>query len=101
MCMRRRFRTLPFRFCSFFRRSEVEQELRDELHDHLERKARELLAAGSAGYVRGSRDCRAPRLAGPPPDGAMALEKKGEFVDRARGHEVHGCACKNGSTPSR
>jgi len=31
---------LPFRFCSFFRRSEVEQELRDELHDHLEGKTR-------------------------------------------------------------
>ena len=98
MRLRRWFRTLPFRFRSFFRRSEVVQELRDELHDPLERKTRELIAAGSAGYVCGSRDCVTTRLAGPPPDGAMALEKKGEatlkgeFLDRARGHEVHRCA---------
>lgn len=82
MRMRRGFRTLPFRICSFFRRSEVEQELRDELHDHL-------LAAGSAGYVRGSRDCLAPRQR---VHRRMALEKKREFLGRARGHEVHGCA---------
>lgn len=53
MRLRRWFRTLPFRFCSFFRRSEVVEELRDELHDHLERKRRELIAADSAGDVRG------------------------------------------------
>lgn len=61
---RRWFCTWPFRFRPFLRLSEVDEELRGELHDHLERKTRELIAAGSAGCVRGSRDCVAARLEG-------------------------------------
>lgn len=78
MRMRRRFRTLPFRFCSFFRRSEVEQELRDELHDHLERKTRDSLLP-AAGYVRGSRDCLAPRLAVHRPVGPWRSRRRASF----------------------
>jgi predicted permease len=40
------FYTLPLRLRSFFRRKQVDQELEDELHDHLERQIKENLAAG-------------------------------------------------------
>ena len=87
---RRWFCPWPFRFRPFLRRSEVDEELRGELHDHLERKTRELIICrlGGAACV-GPRDCVAARLANPPADGAMALAEgqghvRGEFLDRAR-----------------
>ena len=40
------FYTLPLRLRSFFRRKQVDQELEDELRDHLERQIKENLAAG-------------------------------------------------------
>ncbi|HEX4664053.1 MAG TPA: ABC transporter permease, partial [Terriglobales bacterium] len=40
------FYTLPLRLRSFFRREQVDTELRDELRDHLEQQIRENLAAG-------------------------------------------------------
>ena len=46
MRFQRWFHTLPLRFRSLFRRSEVEGELCDELQDHLERKTQEYVAAG-------------------------------------------------------
>lgn len=41
-----RFYTLPLRLRSFFRRKQVDQELKDELRDHLEQQIKENLAAG-------------------------------------------------------
>src|SRR6202521_5399450 len=38
--------TLPLRLRSFFRRKQVDQELKDELRDHLEQQIKENLAAG-------------------------------------------------------
>jgi macrolide transport system ATP-binding/permease protein len=38
--------TLPLRFRSFFRRQQVDQELTDELRDHLDQQIQENLAAG-------------------------------------------------------
>ena len=40
------FRTVPLRLRSFFRRNQVDQELKDELHDHLEQQIRENIATG-------------------------------------------------------
>jgi macrolide transport system ATP-binding/permease protein len=40
------FYTLPLRLRSFFRRKQVDQELEDELRDHIERQIKENLAAG-------------------------------------------------------
>jgi predicted permease len=40
------FYTLPLRLRSFFRRKQVDQELKDELRDHLEQQIKENLAAG-------------------------------------------------------
>jgi predicted permease len=40
------FHTLPMRLRSFFRRKQVDQELEDELRDHLEQQIQEYLAAG-------------------------------------------------------
>src|SRR5215472_3657164 len=40
--------TVPLRLRSLFRKAEVESELSAELEDHLDRKARELIATGSA-----------------------------------------------------
>ncbi|HEY3617702.1 MAG TPA: permease prefix domain 1-containing protein, partial [Candidatus Sulfotelmatobacter sp.] len=40
------FYTLPLRLRSFFRREQVDTELRDELRDHLEQQIRENVAAG-------------------------------------------------------
>lgn len=40
--------TVPLRLRSLFRKAEVESELSEELEDHLDRKARELIATGSA-----------------------------------------------------
>jgi hypothetical protein len=40
------FYTFPLRFRSLFRRRQVEQELSDELQDHLERKTGEYIASG-------------------------------------------------------
>ncbi len=40
------FHTLPMRLRSFFRRKKVDQELEDELRDHLEQQIQEYLAAG-------------------------------------------------------
>ncbi len=38
--------SLPLRVRSFFRRDQVDQELKDELRDHLEQQIQENLAAG-------------------------------------------------------
>ena len=46
MSLQRWFRTLPLRLRSLLRRDDVEQELREELDDHLLRKTREYVAAG-------------------------------------------------------
>ena len=43
---KRWFYTLPLRLRSLLRREEMEQELSEELQDHLERKTREFVAAG-------------------------------------------------------
>ena len=40
------FYTLPLRLRSFFRCNQVDQELKDELRDHLEQQIKENLAAG-------------------------------------------------------
>src|ERR1019366_2117463 len=40
------FYTLPLRLRSFFRRKQVDQELNDELRDHLEQQIKENLATG-------------------------------------------------------
>ena len=38
--------TIPHRLRSLFRRNQLEQDLDDELHDHIERKTQLYLAAG-------------------------------------------------------
>src|SRR5436853_6631282 len=38
--------TIPLRMRSLFRRAQTDQELDDELHDHLERKTEEYVAQG-------------------------------------------------------
>jgi len=40
------FYALPLRLRSFFRRKQVDLELKDELRDHLEQQIKENLAAG-------------------------------------------------------
>ena len=40
------FYTLPLRLRSFFLRKQVDQELEDELRDHIEQQVKENLAAG-------------------------------------------------------
>jgi predicted permease len=48
MPFERWLRTLPLRFRSLFRRSEVEQELDDEIRDHIERQTAANISAGMA-----------------------------------------------------
>src|SRR5262245_22057474 len=40
--------TIPLRLRSLFRRAQTDQELADELHDHLERKTEDYVAKGIA-----------------------------------------------------
>jgi len=51
------FHTLPMRLRSFFRRKKVDQELEDELRDHLEQQIQEYLAAGMSPRTRATRHC--------------------------------------------
>ena len=46
MKLKRWFVTLPLKFRSLFQRNQVEQELDEEIHYHIERKTQELIAKG-------------------------------------------------------
>jgi len=69
------------------------------------KRANSLLPARRAACVIPRLPCgTTSRSTGGWSDGARAEGRgyvNGEFLDRARGHEVHGCACKNGSIPYR
>jgi predicted permease len=100
------FYALPLRLRSFFRRQQVDQELKDELRDHLEQQVKENLAAGMSpeearyaalramgGMTQIEQQCRDARGGGVMEDLVQDLRYGFRQLFRSRGFSILAILC--------